>query len=241
MGPKAVGLGQGARQSYQAVILADGPVVYLRLGEGSGNIADSTGNGFASTSSGGTPQYGQAGAIAGDPNTAINFVRNNGTYFLIPVAANSLLDIESGPVTIEAWINLTALGDVSTIFSRGVSGSTGYQLQVDAANLLHLGNMGGGNYAANTALGTGVWHYAVGITNGASSAIYLDGVRNDSGGTVNIAGVGGSNPAAVGAVFNNAGGANPGQFFPGLIDEVAVYAKALTSAQIARHYKVGIG
>ncbi|NOX55975.1 MAG: tandem-95 repeat protein, partial [Planctomycetes bacterium] len=62
------------RKSYSEIVLADGPLAYWRLGESSGPpFVDATGNGRNLTSVSGNPEYGQPGAIMGDPDTAIRF------------------------------------------------------------------------------------------------------------------------------------------------------------------------
>jgi hypothetical protein len=60
-----------ASDQYSSVVLAKGPVGYWRLGEGAGPTAsDSSGNGYDGVYLG-NPTFGQLGAIAGDPDTAI--------------------------------------------------------------------------------------------------------------------------------------------------------------------------
>ena len=60
-----------ASDQYSSVVLAKGPVGYWRLGEAEGPTAfDASGNGYDGTSMG-NPTFGEPGAIANDPDTAI--------------------------------------------------------------------------------------------------------------------------------------------------------------------------
>jgi hypothetical protein len=59
------------RADYASTVLAKGPVGYWRLGEAARpSAADSSGNGRDGTYRA-TPTFGQLGAIASDPNTAL--------------------------------------------------------------------------------------------------------------------------------------------------------------------------
>src|SRR5438128_1288693 len=67
------------RASYVSMILADGPVGYWRLGEASGNVADSSGQGISLTAAG-SITYGVSSAISPDPNTAVSTVQGAGFF-----------------------------------------------------------------------------------------------------------------------------------------------------------------
>ena len=61
--------------NYSGVVLAKGPVGYWRLGEAVGPTAvDASGFGYDGTYNG-NPTFGQPGAIADDPDTAIGGLR----------------------------------------------------------------------------------------------------------------------------------------------------------------------
>src|SRR5437588_12563469 len=87
-----------ASSGYRTAVLADNPVSYWRLGEGSGTTAaDEQG-----TNSGtyvGSPTLGQPGLLTGDPNTAVAF---NGSSAKVEIPS-----IQT-PRTIEAWIKTTS-------------------------------------------------------------------------------------------------------------------------------------
>ncbi len=92
-----------APASYPETVLADGPLVYYRLGETSGSVAkDSSGHGVAGTYGSGAVQ-GVAGAIAGDTNAAVS---GDGT--MVTASASSLPAGKSAR-TLETWYKASDL------------------------------------------------------------------------------------------------------------------------------------
>ncbi len=159
----------------------------------------------------------------------------DGTTNYISVAASTgALDIDSNPVTIEAWIKPDAVSSTYGIATRGLSGTNGYCLRI-ASSVLSLGGQGGGNMSATTTLKTGVWYHVAGVTNGASSVLYLNG-DSDGTGTVNV--VASTANFLIGAI-RNSGDTGYQNFFDGIIDEVRVYNVARTAAEIFEDYQAG--
>jgi len=122
-----------ASDQYSSVVLAKGPVGYWRLGEASGpTAADASGNGYDGSYLG-NPTFGQLGAIANDPDTAIGF---NGPdskdYVEIPDPDSQAFSQPTSTVglTVEVWMRpdvLTFPGQTSDIYihwlGKCVSGS----------------------------------------------------------------------------------------------------------------------
>jgi hypothetical protein len=139
-------------------------------------------------------------------------------------------------VTLAAWINTNSLTTQQAIILRGLSdgpagagGTQGYGLWIDANGHVNLGAAGGGNFDSLTVLTPG-WHQVTGIINGSASKIYIDGVdRTPTGVNVNV--TSSSQNLIIGAARNNASNAYSA-FFNGLIDEVRVYNRALSPAEI---------
>ena len=75
----------------------------------------------------------------------------------------------------------------------------------------------------------GAWHHAVCVLNGVTGAIYVDGVHDVPAQRLH--------PALRGTT-RLAGGRPEGPvFWPGALDDVALYPLALTATQIAAHYQ----
>jgi hypothetical protein len=106
--------------SYSATVCADNPVMYWRMGESSGNLADSSGNGRTLTVVG-SPTYSQAGGISGggtsikSTSSSNYFKRVDGTEFDFGTAAFSA----------ECWLNMVNIQGYSTILSQVGSGGGG--------------------------------------------------------------------------------------------------------------------
>ncbi len=141
--------------------------------------------------------------------------------------------------TITAWVKTTTTtGDKSVFHYGAADGSTppkNFHL------FLSSGKAGIGNgYGHGVAVGTssvanGAWHFIAGVYEGAGSnlaRIYVDGVQENSGAITT------PNTSSASAMIGRflAGG---GQF-NGLMDEVAVYKRALTAEEIAFLYHSGI-
>ena len=209
---------------YRDAVLGDGPVGYWRLGEASGtSAADETGANPGSYNGGVT--LGVAGALQGDPNTAVRLNGSSG-YVNVPNSAS----LQFGDTfSYEAWVKRATLGTDQRLFSKGQNGAL---LQLAGANnKLRFAKSGASDiaYSTKAITDTTTWHYVVVTKNGASVHIYLDGT--DVTGTVTNQTIQNTtNPLNIGRDVYNA------QYVNGSLDDAAVYNKALTSAQVKAHY-----
>lgn len=146
-------------------------------------------------------------------------------------------------LTIEAWINPSSLPHGGTILQKRTSGNVGgYVLEPtqpsggSALNGLQFVIMIGGVYStlnpANV-LNSNVWQHVSATYDGAFMRIYVNGVevanKPQTGVIDNVAA-----PIVVGRNFANSIG------FPGKIDEISVYNRALTTTEIQSISNAGI-
>lgn len=226
---------QNARsgQAYKATVLADSPVGYWRLGEASGtNAADSSGNGNTGTYTGGVT-LGQPGAIQADPDGLVNaaalFDGSSG-YVQGPTAP-----VFTSAITAEGWFYLTSLpgAEEGIIVQRDGE----FILRVDpSAEGKHLsafviiGGVAEPRASWSTVPSLNTWYHAAMTWDGTTLRLWVNGVQVASqtrSGSITSSG----DRIAIGSSsFGTAG------FFPGTIDEVAVYPTALSAARIAAHY-----
>ena len=101
-----------ASDQYSSVVLAKGPVGYWRLGEAEGPTAfDASGNGYDGISMG-NPTFGEPGAIANDPDTAIG-VNGPTSMDYVEIAdpdSQAFSQPTSGlGLTVEVWIRPDAV------------------------------------------------------------------------------------------------------------------------------------
>ena len=212
--------------AYAATVLADGPVAYWRLGESSGTTAADAAGSNTGTYGGGFT-LGQAGALSGDPNTA---VRLNGSSGAVNVPDANALDRGNGPLTYELW-------------AKRADSGTYYQMlysKLSQGNVYFLNNklvFDDDNNTIVTESGTTSdtnWHHFV-ITRSGTGAgqtkVYKDGVNVTTEVNPNLNLSSNSTSARIGA-YDPAFGLH----FNGTLDEVAVYPTALSAAQVQAHY-----
>lgn len=207
--------------AYDAEVLADGPNGYWRFGEPSGTTAaDASGNGNDGTYTGGFT-LGQAGALAAG-DTA---VRLNGTTGYITVPDNALLD-PGDTFTLELWFKRTAISD-GKLLSKGANGYF-FGFVGDVLHVAHEGNVIIAS-ATTTITDTTTWHHAAWTKSGATNKIYLDRV-DVTGAVTNGTIVATANALIIGAKSDLT------EFVSAILDEVAIYPTALSSARVFAHY-----
>jgi hypothetical protein len=210
-----------------AVHAQTGPVGWWKLDEGTGSTtADSSGN--AAT-----------GALTNSPTWATGRVGPyaltfNGTtnYVNIPNIAGSLDNLQLTTMTISAWIKPSGTGGsgAGRIFEKG-----GWFLSmatVSSSPVVRLTCQDTGGSRNSTAITLNTWtHVAAtwdGVGPGSGMHLYINGVLAD-----------GTSSAGTGAPASDVGSASIGnrasdqaRGFPGSIDEVRIYNRTLSAAQI---------
>jgi hypothetical protein len=106
-----------------------------------------------------------------------------------------------------------------------------------SSTTLQIWTPGGGSVNVTYIWGQGSWHHLVAVGNGTDLRVYVDG---------SLVGTGGSATSSYGSStypFNVGGGGiwdASGNWFNGWMDEVAFYDKALSAAEVKRHYLLGL-
>ena len=209
--------------------------------EGSGTgIGDESGNGNAGTASS-SPVW----SVDGRFGYALDF---DGTddYIAIPDAASLDIDSASGEITIESWIYPHASGTGkwrSIVAKRAIGGGpANYELSLDqvTGNLLFYGGHYPQIWISSIAVPLNEWSY-VAVTLKATEGrlrFYRNGALLDS--TVAYGGNGGCFGAANSTVLTIGTAGGTSECFDGLIDEVRLTNRALSSAEIAANYSDGL-
>jgi hypothetical protein len=217
-----------AATGYAAVVLADGPVAYYRLGEATTPAAfDSSGNGHDGTYK--DVIVGEPGAIANDPDTAVRFKGSN----FGGVEVSDVFDFDGKkPFSVELWVK-SEVTDSSLMgkSERPEAGAfMGWFLYHDAATTTLRR---AGTNVEGPPLIQGAWTYVVATYDGVTSAVYLDGelaAQKTTNSTLPDL----TAPLLIGRIDN-------WKRFAGVLDEVAIYDKNLPPARIKAHYQAGIG
>lgn len=160
----------------------------------------------------------------------------DGTDDYIPLSDTAALSPGSNNFSISAWFNTADPAVTQAIYSNfgttafillRVSGTARFLSSDDASQ--------GGNAVGATTLLPGIWYHVVGIRNGVSTYVYLNGVLDGTGGTnLGTLTITGNTPPAIGRQ-NNAGS----QYFVGKIDEIRIYNRALSLNEIKQLYLAG--
>lgn len=211
-------------------------VLYLPFEDGSGTVAkDLSGSGNDGK------VLGAAAWTTGKIGKALEF---NGKDTVVEIASNATLQMGESPFTIEAWIKGSP---DSASWARIVDKfyGTGYVVGRRGGDLVVGGEFSGSpnSFATNTPVLDDAWHHIAltreVVTAGALKVnvfvLYLDGKEenNGSGGAISQKNAD-TTPVRIGAGDECCEEGGPAAYwFKGVIDEVAIYKKALTAAQVA--------
>lgn len=210
--------GTSTTKSSVLVISAQsrGPVAAYGFEEGSGtNVDDASGNGNNGIIAG-------AQWIAGKFGNALSF---NGTNAIVIVNDSAALDLTTG-MTLEAWVFPTALNGFTDIIYKD---SNAYWLVGSTPTVQAPG--GGGSFATAMVSGSSplpmnTWSHIAETYDGTNILLYVNGVHVGSlaqSGPINV---------STGALMLGGNALVSGKNFAGLIDEVRIYNRALSSAEI---------
>jgi parallel beta-helix repeat protein len=197
----------------------NGPAAWWKFDEGTGTIA------YDSVDSNNGTIYG-ATWTTGHINGALSFD-----------GINDYVDCGSGPgnydnITVSAWMKTSVYG---TIVSNRYS-STGYGTwyTLYSTGLELGGNSSGSGYinvTFNTPTLNSLWHHIVYTKDGVNHAIYIDGVLDRQ--FTSTADISQSAPLFIGKRWTSS--SSP-LWFNGIIDDVRIYNRALSAAEVALLY-----
>ncbi|MBP7825454.1 MAG: hypothetical protein KA236_02740 [Verrucomicrobia bacterium] len=227
---------------YPAAVVADDPVAFYRLGESAGPVVYDVWGGHAGQAND-SVSFGEEGALAGDPNTAI-----------VCDGFTSRIDVPYHPnlnpaiFSVEAWAKVMGRqGNYRALISardEGSGFSNGFIIYATAGNnwSFWVGDGAGWRVLDGPPVALDEWTHLVATYDGETKYFYVNG---ELVGTQMIGYAPNTlRPLRIGAGRNEFDTPPPGDptlyWFDGAIDEVAVYDKVLTPEQIASHYGLGL-
>ncbi len=162
----------------------------------------------------------------------------NGTTAYLSVPDNASLQLST--FTIEGWFFLTGATGTRTIVSKaagtGSSDSFLVYIAADGSIGAAYGDLTGTTpLSTSTIPTTSAWHHFAYTYDGASQQIYLDGALAGSAGAAPSIAYD-THAMLIGA---DADSGSPTSFFPGLIDELTLYNRVLTSTEIQAVFGAG--
>jgi Concanavalin A-like lectin/glucanases superfamily len=195
---------------------APGLVAAYGFNEGSGTVVhDVSGRGNNGSISGAT------WTTSGKYGDALSF---NGTNARVNINNATSLQLTSG-MTLEAWVYPTS---VSSAWRDVIyKGNDNYYLEGTSPNSSRpaMGGTFGGNLYGTSPLTANTWAYLAASYDGATMRLYVNGVQVASRAQTGAIAIS-TNPLQIG------GDSIYGQYFAGRIDEVRIYNRALSAAQI---------
>jgi hypothetical protein len=202
---------------------------YWRLGETTGTNAVSV----TGTNPGiylGSPLLGQPGAIVDDTNGAVGL---SSLLHRISVPDSSSLDLQDGPLTLEAWIKRSQVGTgFEAIISKGENAYGLFLL--DNRVVLRKAGVPDGDIARSyiSIIDTTTWHHVVATKNSLGARIYVDGADTTLTPIANKVLADNGSPLQIGLTGTN---------FPfrGSVDEVAIYRNVLEPSEVEAHQRIG--
>ena len=211
---------------------ASGLVGYWSF-DGTGSIANNQIAGLRDESgrgNHGTASNANATGMAFVPGRVGNAVTFDGVDDNLEIGDRPTLNFHgTQPFTIEAWVRPAVANHTGTIMSRYNGGILGhYILDLNTGRLLLYRAVSPWNIAGTTVLTANNWYHVIGIYDGAHMRLFVNGSSNAvpqvSGSVANF-----NIRVLIGAHLRTN---NPTSFFRGLIDEVRIYNRALTEAEI---------
>jgi hypothetical protein len=155
-----------------------------------------------------------------------NCIVLSGTNNYVTCPDSASLNIQ-GKITIEAWIRTSATQDEEICAKYGSAPCPGYALKIVNGRLSFW--FGGTSWTLSTGtVNDGNWHYVAVTGNGNAGTFYIDGSASGTFAFKAIAGNAGS-PLYLGSYQG-------GGCFSGNIDELAIWNRALTAAEIQTHF-----
>jgi hypothetical protein len=195
-----------------------GNALWWKLDEGTQSTANDSSPNSNTGALIGSPAWvpGRFGGSAVSFNGATQYIQTVDNQVLNPTTALSLA----------AWINAADFSGSPRIIEKGDADNQ-YRLDVESGQL-KFALQGVGSITAPLPT-TGAWHYVAGTYDGSQLSIYVDGALANSA-------------AATGAIATTTdnlyvgtkAAGTAGTFFHGVIDDVRVYSRGLTAAEVAR-------
>jgi len=244
-GPTLVSIPATVGGSYEAAVITSNPQSWWRLDETGGtNLFDGMGrhDGYYTSLNGSVPPvtFGAAGALLSNPNPAVTFTPSKQGVGVVPYSPA----LNPNVYTVELWVKTTVIAGGQVPASTSFNGdAVGWRWSAD-----------GGNWIGNAADLPGNGYTTCPIISGYWSQLVITYDRN-RGGTGNnpyqyfingqgsvIAnyiwtgpGLNGSGPLIIGGHGVDAG-TLADRFFDGQVDEVAIYPRLLSAAEITNHW-----
>jgi hypothetical protein len=218
-------VGDGGGTTYPPGTPGLDGVSFYPLDEGTGTVSrDAVGSHNATLVNG--PQW-----TAGQSGSALQF---NGSNQYADTGA-AILDT-TGNYSVSAWVRLDRLGSFATAVSQDGDGNSAFFLQYSGADNRFAFSFAGIRALAPTAPQTGQWYHLTGVRDAASGTLTLYVNGQKAGSAAACLGDASTGHTVIGRGMY---GGNQVDFWPGTVDQVHVFDRALPADEVAQLYQSG--
>lgn len=208
-----------------AVLLAQTPIFYAKIEEGSGTTT--------------TDEIGSLVGTLTNMDTGTDWVAGrNGIGFGLDfdgvndrVDFNDVLDFTAAPISICAWVYPRTLGEGPSgrILDKFNNTTAGYTFLIYSTNRLRFFTGGGGADANTNSVTLNAWNHVAVSWDGSNANFFVNGVAQGTPAVTNVP-IGNTIDLCIG------NGQSEDRTFDGVIDEVLIYNAALSEAKIDSIY-----
>ncbi|MFH1878734.1 MAG: LamG-like jellyroll fold domain-containing protein [Candidatus Omnitrophota bacterium] len=220
---------------YTGISITSGQAASWNFDEGTGSYAhDSSANDITGELRGGPVWLNRERVLSLD-----------GTNDYVSVADNAALDIGISDLSISVWVKLDEAKKFGAIVNKNGYNAVGpsYHLGIDDYGKVQF-TLGDGNQEINSygaagrdTLTAGAWYHIVLVLDRDGMAtVYLNGAEDYS---VSIAGLAAADISSASALNIGKRTAGTGMYFDGGMDDLAIYKKVLSSAEVSSLYSGG--
>ena len=223
---------------YADTIMSHNPLGYWRLGEAAASmtVEDAVGNHDGTYENIVDGNLQQPGALALDTDKSVLF---DGVDDHVTVPHSPDLAI-SGDLTIELWMYKTTESSLwSRLVGKGDVNTRTFGVWEEEGNRKKIlfqqynGSHGGvTDFLSNSTVEINQWYHIVATVEGSTAKIYIDGEFDAQQTRLGPAAVD-TAPLTFGLFPDSS------NYFPGWLDEIAIYNYALSDEEIEEHYRVG--
>jgi len=174
-------------------------------------------------------------------DTTENCLTLNGAEY-VEIPDSEALDFGQSNFSIEYWINTSESTNVKIINQWDYSGTTtvwassSFESRLSSNKFYARVSNGssGVDVTSTTSINDGDWHHIVFLRDGDTLRLYVDKTQEDTGDVTGITIPDTTRPIWIGKDVSSAN-----IFFNGLIDDVRIYSKALSSDEVTKNYNAG--
>ena len=225
--------------SANAAVITDigGDISHWTLDESSGTRVDSNANGNDLTDN------NTVLAATGQRNNGADFEASNSEYLSIADASQTGLDF-TGDFSISMWIKAETINTGQSLLSKyDATNDRSYLVRIQSDNTVRLSYFDSSDNETRVVTdaaqitSTSSWYHIV-LTSDVSTAdatIYIDGSSVAS--TASLTGA--TSVRDIDNTFSIGARGDPNQYFDGIIDEVTIWGKELTSGNVTTIYNSG--